>query len=68
MSKAYKCDRCGAFFGPGDQGEVKNNPYKVCAYGFEKDLCPECSDALGRWYSSGAERIRIAMEPGREYG
>ena len=68
MSAAYKCDRCGAFFEPGDRGEVKNNPYNVWAGGHLTDMCPECRDALGRWYNSGAERIRIALERGRENG
>lgn len=51
MSKAYKCDRCGDFFEPGDQGEIKNSPYGVWKGNSSADLCPACRDELHKWYT-----------------
>ena len=62
MSKAYKCDRCGGYFEPGDQGEIKNNVYDVIVGNEIKDLCPKCRDDLYHWYMLNREGL------GREGG
>ena len=52
MSNAFKCDRCGGFFEPGDQGKIKNSPYGVWKGNVTADLCPMCSDELYEWYKN----------------
>ena len=60
MSRAYKCDRCGSYFDPGDQGEIKNNVYDVRVGNEIKDICPKCRDDLYHWY-----KLRKGYRDGR---
>lgn len=55
MSKAYKCDRCGAVFSTRDTGvtvglmdklaptTIRCYPVKEKFYGFKRHLCSNCS-------------------------
>lgn len=43
--KAFKCDRCGKFYGAVD--ELKNTSIRVKYYDEEwKDLCPDCTEKI----------------------
>lgn len=50
MSRAMKCDRCGAFYEPYN---TLINPYYVGYNGNREcrtiDLCPTCKDKLNDW-------------------
>lgn len=56
MSRAKKCDRCGALYQP-ERGCVWLENYQLCApengkelwAGYEADLCPACSAEFIKW-------------------
>ena len=66
MSRAYKCDRCGALNDRGDYGidslYIGRRPF----YNSSFDLCPTCQKELEKWFAcsdNSEESEFIPMEP-----
>ena len=54
MSKAFKCDKCGQVY------EFSHLPQYtiITSPGISVlDLCPKCSDALGKWINGDVQMI-----------
>ena len=55
MSKARKCDRCGAFYEPykTDILITKNPVHPINGL----DLCPDCMDTFKKWLNNDVQMV-----------
>lgn len=54
MARAYKCDRCGAFYGSNLTAKITTRRYDVMGAQREHDdLCPKCTEDLRAWFEAG---------------
>lgn len=55
MSKARKCDKCGAFYEPYRTNIVILSRDSLSADGL--DLCPDCMDTLKKWLNNDVQMV-----------
>lgn len=54
---AYKCDRCGKLYERQGKSSIFNVTKRDSCYGtYQQDLCPECAEALEKWFKAGKEQ------------
>lgn len=55
MARAYKCDRCGAFYCIDTAaGKITTRRYDtINAMREHDDLCEKCTQELSEWFESG---------------
>lgn len=55
MSKAKKCDRCGAFYEPYKTDIIIITKNSLQADGL--DLCPDCMDTFKKWLNNDVQMV-----------
>ncbi len=59
MARAYKCDRCGAFYGCYTAGKITTRRYDWGNAQRERDdLCDKCTQELTEWFEAGKKDLR----------
>lgn len=64
MARAYKCDRCGAFYGSAtNAGKIATRRYDWSnATREHDDLCEKCTQELAEWFEAGKMDLRTQTE------
>lgn len=55
MSKARKCDRCGAFYEPYKTDTIILTKNVTSIDGV--DLCPDCMDTFKKWFNNDVQMV-----------
>lgn len=55
MSKARKCDKCGAFYEPYRTNIIVITKDSVSSDGL--DLCPDCMDTFKKWLKNDVQMV-----------
>lgn len=63
MARAYKCDRCGAFYGCYTSGKITTRRYdNANAMREHDDLCEKCTQELAEWFEAEKMDLRTQTE------
>lgn len=58
MARAYKCDRCGAYYDCSVTGEITTRRYDWGnAQREHDDLCEDCTRQLKEWFDAGKKEV-----------
>ena len=58
MARAYKCDRCGAFYGCNTDRKITTRRYdNISAQREYDDLCEGCTRQLKEWFEAGKKEV-----------